>query len=133
MNSIAKTTIFCTIPTYKYEIMANDATTTESRPFAVIATGGKQYKVSAGDTIRIEVVEGFEEGKKITFDDVLLTDDGSKTAVGAPLLSGAKVEGEVLSLGRAKKILVVKYKAKSRYHKKNGHRQPFAEVKISKI
>lgn len=113
--------------------MVNEATTKESRPFAVIATGGKQYKVSAGDTIRIEVAPEFEEGKKITFSDVLLTDDGSKTTIGAPLLSGATVEGEVLSIGRAKKVLVVKYKAKSRYHKKNGHRQPFAEVKIAKI
>jgi len=113
--------------------MANEETTKESRPFAVIATGGKQYKVSAGDTIRIERADEFEEGKKVTFSDVLLTDNGSKTEVGAPLLSGAVVEGEVLSLGRAKKVVVVKYKAKSRYHKKRGHRQQFAEVKISKI
>jgi large subunit ribosomal protein L21 len=113
--------------------MANEATTKESRPFSVIATGGKQYKVSVGDTIRIEIAPEFEEGKKVTFNDVLLTDDGAnKTVVGAPLVSGAVVEGEVLALGRAKKITVVKYKAKSRYHKKRGHRQCFAEVKIAK-
>ena len=101
--------------------------------FAVIETGGKQYRVSEGEKIKIEKIRGLEEGGKISFDKVLLTDNGKETKVGAPYLSGSKVEGEVLKIGRDKKINVVKYKAKSRYHKKKGHRQPFVEVKISKI
>lgn len=102
--------------------------------FAVIQTGGKQYKVSVGDTVSIEKITGkYAVGDKLTFDKVLLVDDGKNTTIGAPYIAGAKVEGEITQIGRAKKILVVKYKQKSRYLKRNGHRQPFFKVKISSI
>lgn len=112
--------------------------------FAVIQTGGKQYKVQAGDVLKIEKLsqdrkEGeqpviYEEGAKITFDQVLLVDDGSTTKVGAPYVSGAKVSATVIvPSAKGKKVDVVKYRPKSRYYKKNGHRQPFTEVKIESI
>lgn len=101
---------------------------------AVIATGGKQYVVSLGDVFEIEKLEGVTQiGEKIVFNEVLLTDDGSATAFGAPTIKGATVEAELVEAGRGDKITVVRYKAKSRYHKKRGHRQPFTKVKITKI
>ena len=100
---------------------------------AVIKTGGKQYVVSEGSTITIEKLPKVAEGDSVTFDSVLLTDDGATTSVGAPSVSGAKVTGKVLKAGKAKKVVVVKYKAKSRYHKKRGHRQSFLKVKIEKV
>jgi len=93
---------------------------------AVIKTGGKQYLVTEGDTLNVEKL-GMESGT-VSF-ETLLTDDGEVTEVGAPLVSG-KVTGTVVSEGKAKKINVVKYKAKSRYFKKRGHRQPFTKIKI---
>lgn len=102
--------------------------------FAVIETGGKQYKVSAGDTIRVEKLSGAHKaGDKVVFDKVLLVDDGKNTTIGTPYISGAAVEATFEAEGRGKKVLVMKYKAKSNYMKRNGHRQPYAEVKISKI
>lgn len=101
--------------------------------FAIIHTGGKQYKVEAGQTLSIEHISGKKQGDSISFDKVLLTDDGKKTTVGKPFIAGAKVEGTITEAGRAKKIVVIKYKAKSRYFKKRGHRQPFLTVKIGKI
>ena len=101
--------------------------------FAVIQTGGKQYRVAEGDTIAIEHIAGAEKGAKLAFDKVLLTDDGAKSVVGTPFIDGAKVAGTIVDIGRAKTIRVVKYKAKSRYLKQNGHRQPFLKVKIEKI
>lgn len=102
--------------------------------FAVIKTGGKQYRVSAGDVIRIEKMKDVTEvGQKVVFDEVLLVDNGSDTTIGMPLIDGAKVTAEVTKIGRADKVMVVKYLQKSRYHKKNGHRQPFVEVKITAI
>ena len=102
--------------------------------FAVIQTGGKQYKVSAGDVITIEKLDGeFKAGDKITFDQVLLTDSGSDTKIGAPTISGAQVVGELVEEGRAAKVTVIKYKQKSKYFKKNGHRQPFMKVKINSV
>ena len=102
--------------------------------FAVIETGGKQYQVKAGDVITIEKMPGtFAAGDKITFDKVLLVDDGKDTSIGTPYISGAKVSGVFQEAGRAKTVTVVHYKQKSRYHKKNGHRQPFMKVKIEKI
>ncbi len=98
--------------------------------FAVIETGGKQYIVRKGDTLRIEKLEG-ATGAKVSFDKVLFHSDGNK--VGTPFISGAKVEGELKEQGRAKKILVVKFKQKSRYMKRNGHRQPFTEVEIKSV
>lgn len=120
--------------------MAKQATTEKSSEktgasdaFAVIMTGGKQYKVSEGDVVSIEKLSDKKAGDSITFDQVLLTDSGSDTKVGAPTVSGAKVTGVVEEEGRAKKVIVIRYKQKSRYFKKNGHRQPFMKVKIEKI
>lgn len=100
---------------------------------AIIKTGGKQYIVQKGDTIRVEKLVG-EEGAKITFDAVLFKGDekGSKVEVGAPTLS-ATVEGKVLRQGRSRKVRVVKYKPKTRYNKTQGHRQHFTEVEITKV
>lgn len=101
--------------------------------YAVIATGGKQYLVEEGSVITVEKLPEMETGAKVTFDSVLLADDGSKTSLGGPNVSGLTVTGELLETGRAKKVTVVKYKPKARYYKKNGHRQPYSEVKITKI
>jgi len=106
--------------------------------FAVIKTGGKQYKVAKGDTLKIEKLadekgEPLETAGKVAFDEVLLIDDGKTTTLGTPTISGAKVTASVVGQGRHKKVMVVRYLQKSRYHKKNGHRQPFTEVKIESI
>lgn len=98
--------------------------------YAIIATGGKQYKVSEGDIITIEKL-GVEAGEKVTFDNVLAVSDGA-LKVGADV-SGATVDASVVANGRGKKIIVYKYKRKTGYHKKNGHRQAFTKVKIDKI
>lgn len=103
------------------------------KEFAVIQTGGKQYKVSVGDVVSIEKLDAVKVGDKVTFDKVLLTDNGEETIVGAPFIAGAKVTGTLASEGRAKKIDVIHYKQKSRYFKKNGHRQPFVTVKIEAV
>jgi len=99
---------------------------------AVIETGGKQYVVADGDVVTIEKVPA-EKGGKVTFDKVLLVDDGKAVTVGAPHVSGAKVTGELVSEGRAKKVTVIRYRQKSRYFKKKGHRQAFAKVKITAL
>lgn len=99
--------------------------------YAVIATGGKQYKVSEGDIIRVEKL-GAEADEKVTFDQVLLVSD-SDVKVGNPTVANASVEATVLGNGKAKKVIVYKYKRKTGYHKKNGHRQAYTEVKIDKI
>lgn len=101
---------------------------------AVIKTGGKQYVVQKGDTITIEKLPGeLQKGDAVTFSEVLMTDDGSTVNLGVPLVKGASVKGTIAEVGRAKKIDVVKYKAKSRYLKRRGHRQPFVKVKIDSI
>ncbi|MCK5466596.1 50S ribosomal protein L21 [Candidatus Parcubacteria bacterium] len=98
---------------------------------AVIKTGGKQYKVSPKDKLKIEKIEG-EEGAKIVFDEVLLTssEDGKDVKIGEPMLKDAKVEAVILKQGRAKKVEVVKHKAKKRYNRRAGHKQFFTEVEI---
>lgn len=98
--------------------------------YAIIATGGKQYKVSEGDIITIEKL-GVEAGEKVTFDNVLAVSDSS-LKVGSEA-ANATVEGSVVANGRGKKVIVYKYKRKTGYHKKNGHRQSFTKVKIDKI
>jgi large subunit ribosomal protein L21 len=101
--------------------------------FAVIMTGGKQYIVRQGQQIKIEKVPG-EKGGKVEFDVLLKAEeDGSKVEIGAPLVAGAKVTGEIMEQGKGKKIDVVKYKPKSRYTRRYGHRQPFTKVMITKI
>jgi len=108
--------------------------TPESKEFAVIFTGGKQYKVAVGDVLKVETTEGeYKLGDKVIFDKVLLVDNGTDTTIGTPYISGAVVESLFQKLGKAKTVRVVKYKQKSRYLKQNGHRQPFMEVKISSI
>lgn len=102
--------------------------------FAVIKTGGKQYKVSVGDSIKIEKLLGdYKEGDKVKFDKVLLVDNGKDTTIGTPTIKGAEVNGTISEISRAKKVTVIHYKQKSRYFKKNGHRQPFFKIKIDSI
>ena len=109
-----------------------------AQEFAVIQTGGHKYKVSKGDVVSIEKIKGgksgeYQKGEKVSFDKVLLVDDGKDTTIGTPYITGAKVDAEIVEIGRARKILVVKYKQKSRYLRRNGHRQPFFKVKITEI
>ncbi len=99
--------------------------------YAIIATGGKQYKVSEGDVIRVEKL-GAEAGETVTFDQVLAVSGDSGLKVGADV-SGAAVTATVVKNGKGRKVIVYKYKRKSGYHKKNGHRQLFTQVKIDKI
>lgn len=102
--------------------------------FAIIATGGKQYNVSKGDVIRIEKLAGdHKEGDKVVFDKVLLVDDGKNTTIGTPYISKASVKGTIAKIGRATKIIVTHYKSKVRYHKRNGHRQSFFDIKIDEL
>jgi large subunit ribosomal protein L21 len=113
--------------------------------FAVIHTGGKQYKVSEGSLVSIEKIKGpasaegsgkakeYKKGDKLTFDKVMLVDDGKDTTIGTPYIKGASVAAEIIEIGRTRKVMVVKYKQKSRYLKRNGHRQPFFKVKILSI
>lgn len=99
---------------------------------AIIKTGGKQYKVKAGDALKIEKLD-LAEGKKVKFDTLLIADeDGKDFNVGTPSL-GEKVEGEILEHGKNKKVLVVKYKNKTRYLRTRGHRQQYSKIKINKI
>lgn len=99
--------------------------------YAIIATGGKQYTVAEGDEIFVEKL-GLNEGDSVTFDQVLFV-NGDSAKVGNPTVVGSTVTGTVVKEGRAKKVVVYKYKAKKGSHKKNGHRQPFTKVKIEKI
>ena len=99
--------------------------------YAIIATGGKQYKVAEGDIIKVEKL-GVEAGESYTFDQVLAVAKDS-LVVGTPTVEGASVTGSVIENGRGKKVVVYKYKRKTGYHKKNGHRQQYTAVKIEKI
>ncbi len=116
------------------------------KEFAVIQTGGKQYKVFKDSIISIEKIKPvrshgvsgadggeYKKGDKLSFDKVLLVDNGKDTTIGTPYITGAKVDAEIVEIGRARKILVVKYKQKSRYLRRSGHRQPFFKVKITSI
>ena len=99
--------------------------------YAIIATGGKQYKVAEGDIINVEKL-GVAAGEAVTFDQVLAVNNG-ELAIGCPTVEGATVSATVVKEGKGKKVIVYKYKRKTGYHKKNGHRQLFTEVKIEKI
>jgi len=99
---------------------------------AVIKTGGKQYKVAPKDKIKIEKID-VEEGKEVIFDQVLLVDKNKKVSIGTPLVKGATVTAKVLKQDKAKKIIILKYKPKTREKTKTGHRQPYTEVEILKI
>lgn len=100
--------------------------------YAIIATGGKQYKVSEGDVIRVEKL-GLDPDAQVTFDQVLAVNNDSELKIGTPNVDGATVTGTVIREAKAKKVIVYKFKPKTGYHKKNGHRQLFTEVKIDKI
>jgi len=102
------------------------------RMLAIIRTGGKQYLVSPGQKIKIEKIEG-KEGKEITFKDVLLLEKRKKLEIGDPLVKEAKVIGKILKQAKGEKIIVFRYRRKTRYKLKKGHRQPFTEVEITKI
>jgi large subunit ribosomal protein L21 len=99
--------------------------------YAIIKTGGKQYKVAEGDVITVEKLE-VAEGETVDFEVLTVVKDG-EVKIGTPVVEGAKVTGKVEGHGKAKKILVFKYKAKSNYRRRQGHRQPFTKVVIEKI
>lgn len=99
--------------------------------YAIIATGGKQYKVAEGDEVRVEKLDA-QTGNTVTFDQVLAVRDEDSLKVGGDA-AGATVTATVMEQGKAKKIIVYKYKRKTGYHKKNGHRQQYTQVKIEKI
>ena len=100
--------------------------------YAVVMTGGKQYRVSAGDKIRVEKLNA-EAGSTVSLDKVLVIGGEGETMVGAPYVAGASVEAEVVANGKADKVVIFKYKAKKDYRKKQGHRQPYTELKINGI
>ena len=99
--------------------------------YAIIATGGKQYKVAEGDIIKVEKL-GLESGAEVIFDQVLAVNNG-EMVVGNPTVATAKVTATVVDEGKNKKVIVFRYKSKTGYNKKKGHRQPFTKVKIEKI
>ena len=100
--------------------------------YAIIKTGGKQYRVAEGDVVMVEKLAA-NEGEAVTFDQVLTVVKDDEVVVGKPLVEGAKVTAKVEAQGKDKKILVFKYKAKSNYRRRQGHRQPFTKVQIKKI
>jgi large subunit ribosomal protein L21 len=100
--------------------------------YAVISTGGKQYRVSEGSVLRIEKLEA-EEGSNVEFDQVLLVGQGADVKVGAPLVAGAKVVATVQSHGKGDKVRIVKFRRRKHYLRQKGHRQPYTEVKVTGI
>jgi len=100
--------------------------------YAIIETGGKQYKVKTGDEITVELL-GAEAGEKFTFDRVLGLFDENKSVFGSPVVKGASVTAQVLGDGKAKKVIIYKHKSKKGFHKKKGHRQPFTRVRIEAV
>ncbi len=100
--------------------------------YAIIETGGKQYKVCEGDVIRVEKLAAAPESRYV-FENVLAVGNGGDLKIGAPIVDGASVEASVIGDGKAKKVIIYKYKPKKTFHKKKGHRQPFTELKIEKI
>jgi large subunit ribosomal protein L21 len=100
--------------------------------YAVVSTGGKQYRVQKGETLRVEKIPG-EVGSKVTLDKVLMLADGENIRVGQPLIEKAAVQASIVEQDKAKKILVFKYKRRKRYRRKKGHRQPFTAIRIDGI
>jgi large subunit ribosomal protein L21 len=100
--------------------------------YAVVSTGGKQYKVKRGETLRIEKIPG-EVGSSVTFDQVLMAGEGESVRIGQPLLENAAVQARIVEQDKAKKILVFKYKRRKRYRRKQGHRQPYTAIRIDDI
>jgi large subunit ribosomal protein L21 len=100
--------------------------------FAVLETGGKQHKVQPGSVLRVEKLE-VAEGEQVAFDRILAVGDDARIVIGTPVIEGAEVTARVLHQGKAKKIIVFKYKAKKNYRRKNGHRQLFTEIMVKEI
>ncbi len=100
--------------------------------YAVVATGGKQYKVQQGDVLRVEKLAG-DVGAEVAFDKVLMFSDGENVQIGQPMVEGAVVKGHIIEQGKSKKVIVFKYKRRKRYRRKQGHRQPYTAVKIDVI
>jgi large subunit ribosomal protein L21 len=100
--------------------------------YAIMETGGKQYKVSVGQVLTVEKLDA-QEGASVSFDKVFLVEDAGDVKIGSPYVAGATVTGSILAHGKAKKIIVYKYKSKKNYRRKQGHRQPFTTVKIDAI
>ena len=100
--------------------------------YAVIKTGGKQYRVSQGDRLRVEKLPG-NVGDAVSFGEVLLVGSGDGVKVGAPLVSGAKVEAKIVAQDRAKKLVIFKFRRRKNYRRKSGHRQPFTALEITGI
>ena len=100
--------------------------------YAVVSTGGKQYKVQKGETLRIEKIPG-EVGSKVTFDKVLMVADGENIRLGQPVIEKAAVQASIVEQDKAKKILIFKYKRRKRYRRKQGHRQPYTAIRIDGI
>jgi len=106
----------------------------QDNKFAVIRTGGKQYIVREGDTIKVEKLsDDLKEGASVNFDDVLLVAEGENVKIGEPTLSSAKVEAKFIENAKDKKISVIRFRAKSRYFKNKGHRQNYSKLEITKI
>ena len=101
--------------------------------YAIVEISGKQYKVQEGDIVFVDRLENEEEGNKVTFDRVLMISDDNKVTIGQDTVKGAKVEASVVGHGKAKKIVVYKYKAKKNYRRTQGHRQPYTKIQIEKI
>lgn len=100
--------------------------------YAVVAAGGKQYKVQEGEILRVEKLDG-EVGASVAFDQVLMVSDGENVQIGRPVVENAAVRGHIVEQGKAKKIIVFKYKRRKRYRRKRGHRQQFTAVQIDQI
>lgn len=100
--------------------------------YAVVATGGKQYKVQAGEILRVEKLTG-QVGSEVAFDQVLMLGEGENVKIGQPILEGAQVKGHIVEQGKSRKIIVFKYKRRKRYRRKQGHRQLYTAVKIDSI
>lgn len=101
--------------------------------YAIIRTGGKQFRVSPGDVVRIPTVADKNEGDKIEFDDILVSGDASGVRIGSPTIAGARVTATVLNNGRGPKIIVFKFKRRKQYKRTKGHRQGFTAIKIDSI
>ncbi len=101
--------------------------------FAIIETGGKQYKIAEGDVFSTEKIKETKEGGTVSFDKVLLIDDGKTTKIGTPYIDGAVIEAEIKEEGKGKKLHIMKFKSKSRYKRRLGHRQPYSKIEIKKI
>ncbi len=100
--------------------------------YAIVQTGGKQYRVHTGDEFRVETLPG-DEGDLVELDDVRMVSEDGEIKLGSPSIEGAKVTAEIIGNGKAKKVIIFKYKAKTRYRRKNGHRQPYTDLRVTDI